>query len=123
MHITYNGTTLTMTITDTMTNPTFTASWAIDIPGTVGASTVFVGSPVAPEARPPHRKLSRGPTVLDGESVLVLLNQNAQSQSHWEFDCGLSLRYSEFAGWSSLVARRAHNPKVVSSNLTPATIS
>ena len=25
------------------------------------------------------------------------------------------------AGWSSLVARRAHNPKVVSSNLTPAT--
>jgi hypothetical protein len=26
------------------------------------------------------------------------------------------------AGWSSLVARRAHNPKVVSSNLTPATM-
>jgi hypothetical protein len=27
------------------------------------------------------------------------------------------------AGWSSLVARRAHNPKVVGSNPTPATIS
>ena len=26
------------------------------------------------------------------------------------------------AGWSSLVARRAHNPKVASSNLAPATI-
>ena len=26
------------------------------------------------------------------------------------------------AGWSSLVARRAHNPKVVSSNLAPATM-
>ena len=26
------------------------------------------------------------------------------------------------AGWSSLVARRAHNPKVVGSNPTPATI-
>ena len=25
------------------------------------------------------------------------------------------------AGWSSSVARRAHNPKVVSSNLAPAT--
>ena len=25
------------------------------------------------------------------------------------------------AGWSSPVARRAHNPKVVSSNLAPAT--
>ena len=26
------------------------------------------------------------------------------------------------AGWSSLVARRAHNPKVVGSNPSPATI-
>jgi hypothetical protein len=26
------------------------------------------------------------------------------------------------AGWSSLVARRAHNPKVVGSNPAPATI-
>src|SRR5208337_1252600 len=39
-----------------------------------------------------------------------------------EFDGIATLRYSECAGWSSLVARRAHNPKVVSSNLTPATI-
>ena len=38
------------------------------------------------------------------------------------FDGRLLLRYSRNAGWSSLVARRAHNPKVVSSNLTPATI-
>jgi hypothetical protein len=29
---------------------------------------------------------------------------------------------SSIAGWSSLVARWAHNPKVVSSNLAPATI-
>ena len=28
---------------------------------------------------------------------------------------------SLIAGWSSLVARRAHNPKVASSNLAPAT--
>jgi hypothetical protein len=32
-------------------------------------------------------------------------------------------RYHPFAGWSSLVARRAHNPKVVGSNPTPATNS
>jgi hypothetical protein len=38
-----------------------------------------------------------------------------------EFDGNSLLRYSGCAGWSSLVARRAHNPKVVSSNLTPAT--
>src|ERR1700689_2998923 len=29
--------------------------------------------------------------------------------------------YLLIAGWSSLVARRAHNPKVASSNLAPAT--
>ncbi len=29
--------------------------------------------------------------------------------------------YLNFAGWSSLVARRAHNPKAVGSNPTPAT--
>ncbi len=40
----------------------------------------------------------------------------------WEFDEIVLLGYSQYAGWSSLVARRAHNPKVVSSNLTPATI-
>src|SRR6266849_7816529 len=38
------------------------------------------------------------------------------------FDGSARVRYSIGAGWSSLVARRAHNPKVVSSNLTPATI-
>src|SRR5258708_4849374 len=40
-----------------------------------------------------------------------------------KFDATSQVRYTAYAGWSSLVARRAHNPKVVSSNLTPATIS
>ena len=34
----------------------------------------------------------------------------------------LFLRHLFIAGWSSLVARRAHNPKVVGSNPTPATL-
>jgi hypothetical protein len=56
-------------------------------------------------------------------------------------DCQRSFRYSvrivkgvakfdkifimglTIAGWSSLVARRAHNPKVVGSNPAPATIN
>ena len=42
-HLTYDGTTLTLTLTDTVTNATFTASQAINIPGTVGANTAFVG--------------------------------------------------------------------------------
>jgi hypothetical protein len=37
------------------------------------------------------------------------------------FDELKCFRYYAFAGWSSLVARRAHNPKVVGSNPTPAT--
>jgi hypothetical protein len=37
------------------------------------------------------------------------------------FDRASSIGYYHFAGWSSLVARRAHNPEVVGSNPTPAT--
>jgi len=41
--MTYNGTTLKMTITDTKTNATFSTSWTIDIPGTVGGNNAYVG--------------------------------------------------------------------------------
>ena len=34
---------------------------------------------------------------------------------------GVVTHYDVGAGWSSLVARRAHNPKVVGSNPAPAT--
>jgi len=44
VHMTYDGTTLTMTITDTVTTTqSFTTSWAVNIPGTVGANTAWVG--------------------------------------------------------------------------------
>jgi hypothetical protein len=44
VHIVYDGTNLTMTITDTTnTALTFTQSWAVNIPGTVGANTASVG--------------------------------------------------------------------------------
>ena len=42
-HLTYDGTTLTLTLTDTVTNATFTASDTINIPSTVGANTAYVG--------------------------------------------------------------------------------
>ena len=54
----------------------------------------------APDLGP--REPSRSGRALDGCSQLLGLCFNA-------------------AGWSSLVARRAHNPKVVGSNPTPAT--
>lgn len=44
VHMTYDGTTLTMTITDTAnTALTFTTSWTIDIPGTIGSNAAFAG--------------------------------------------------------------------------------
>jgi len=44
VHIVYDGTNLTMTITDTTnTALTFTQTWPVNIPGTVGANTAFVG--------------------------------------------------------------------------------
>jgi hypothetical protein len=43
VHITYDGATLSMTITDTVTNATFTTSWPINIPNTVGGNTAYVG--------------------------------------------------------------------------------
>ena len=42
-HITYDGTTLTLTLTDTITNASFTTSMAINIPATVGGNTAYVG--------------------------------------------------------------------------------
>jgi PKD repeat protein len=42
-HITYDGTNLVLTLTDTVTNAVFTHSWLIDIPTTVGAPTAYAG--------------------------------------------------------------------------------
>jgi hypothetical protein len=41
--VSYNGTTLTMTIIDSKTKATFSKSWAINIPATVGGSTAYIG--------------------------------------------------------------------------------
>jgi hypothetical protein len=43
VQMSYDGTTLTMTITDTTTAASFTTSWPINIPGTVGGNTAYVG--------------------------------------------------------------------------------
>jgi hypothetical protein len=42
-HLTYDGATLTLRLTDTVTGAMFIGSQAIDIPGTVGGNTAFVG--------------------------------------------------------------------------------
>jgi hypothetical protein len=42
-HLVYDGTTLTLTITDQVTTASFTTSTVINIPATVGGNTAYVG--------------------------------------------------------------------------------
>jgi hypothetical protein len=42
-HITYNGTTLAMTLTDAVTNKSFSQSWTVNIPSVIGSNTAYVG--------------------------------------------------------------------------------
>ena len=43
VQLSYNGTTLTLTITDATTLQSFTTSWTVNIPTTVGSTTALVG--------------------------------------------------------------------------------
>ena len=43
LHLVYNGTTLTMSLTDTVTNVSFTHAFTVNIPSIVGSSTAYVG--------------------------------------------------------------------------------
>ena len=43
LHLVYNGTTLTMTLTDTVTNVSFTHAFTVNIPSLVKSNTAFVG--------------------------------------------------------------------------------
>jgi Legume lectin domain/Chitobiase/beta-hexosaminidase C-terminal domain len=43
VHVTYNGSTLTWTVTDTTTATTFTTSATVNIPSLIGGSTAFAG--------------------------------------------------------------------------------
>jgi hypothetical protein len=41
--LSYNGTSLAMTVTDSVTKAVFSHSWTIDIPTTVAGNTAYVG--------------------------------------------------------------------------------
>jgi hypothetical protein len=43
VHMTYDGTTLTMTITDAVVDKTFTQSWPVNIPAVIGGTMAYAG--------------------------------------------------------------------------------
>jgi hypothetical protein len=43
VHLSYNGAVLTMTINDGVTYATYSTSFTVDIPRTIGTSTAYVG--------------------------------------------------------------------------------
>jgi len=43
VHLAYNGTVLSMTITDMVTGATYSTSWTVNIPSIVGGNTAYVG--------------------------------------------------------------------------------
>ena len=80
-HIVYDGTNLTLTLTDTVTNAVFTQAFPVNIPSTIGGSSAYVGftggtggstaiqnvlswsyiSPAVPAAAPPTFSPAAGP--------------------------------------------------------------
>jgi hypothetical protein len=89
VHITYSGTTLTMTITDATTPAdTFTTSWAVNIPGAVGANAAFVGFTAGSGGQTATQDIltwtftsgtSAGPIVYEATKIPVTGSPNARS--------------------------------------------
>ena len=60
--------------------------------------------------------MEKYPSLVEGTGL-----ENREAAKATQGFESLFLRHSFIAGWSSSVARRAHNPKVVGSNPAPAT--
>ncbi|HTU18663.1 MAG TPA: fibronectin type III domain-containing protein, partial [Gemmataceae bacterium] len=103
VNMTYDGTTLTVVITDTNTGASATQSYTIDIPGTVGGDTAYVGftggtggntatqdilswsfSPPSSQAPATPTGLSATPT--SGSSVLLSWTNGSTNQTGYYLD-------------------------------------
>ncbi len=60
-------------------------------------------------------------TVLSNKTQKNLIFTNLQKEKVAIYKLGVKILTLNDAGWSSMAARRAHNPKVVGSNPAPAT--
>jgi len=67
-HITYDGTTLTLNLSDTVTNATFKASTAINIPATVGGNSAYVGFTASTSAAAANQSILNWTYAASGSS-------------------------------------------------------
>jgi hypothetical protein len=72
-----------------------------------------------PDGPPPGESIGRRRRNSEAEPRLRLISYRPQARLV-EYRSGSTESEAHVAGWSSLVARRAHNPEVVGSNPTPA---
>jgi fibronectin type 3 domain-containing protein len=103
VNLTYDGTTLTETIKDTVTGKSATETYTVDVPTTVGGGTAFVGftggtggqtatqdiltwtfSPNAPQA--PNAPSGLGGTPATATSVTLTWTNNASNQTGFHLD-------------------------------------
>ncbi len=89
--MTYDGTTLSMQITDTTTQATFTTSWPIDIPTTVGDSTAYLGFTAATGG---------------ASSTQEIVNWTFASQGSVEYDGGFTSSNLDLNGSATLNGTR-----------------
>jgi Legume lectin domain/Abnormal spindle-like microcephaly-assoc'd, ASPM-SPD-2-Hydin len=85
VHVSYDGTALTMKITDLLnTSQTFTTSWPIDIPGAVGGNTAYLGFTGATGASVANQDISQW-TLNDStpasDTALVYASRNLPAVS------------------------------------------
>jgi len=78
VHMVYNGSTLTMTITDGVTNASYTTSWTINIPQTIGSNTAYVGF-TGGNRRPNRQPEDRDLDVRSNDSIFTA-DRNADIQ-------------------------------------------
>src|SRR4030095_16240037 len=60
LHMSYDGANLAMSLTDVVTNTTFTTTWAVNIPGTLGGTTAYAGFTAGTGGYTTHRRILNG---------------------------------------------------------------
>ena len=73
VHLAYDGTTLSMLIADPVANKTFSTSWTVEIPGTVGGTAAYVGFTGGTGGQTSSQKIESWTLVSTGQAATAPL--------------------------------------------------